>query len=111
GAKGIGPKSAIQLIEQFGRVEDIIARRAEISGKRAREAVETCEADILMSKRLVTIMDDLDVELDLDALRAEGPDLERLFAVYDRLEFEALKKPYRAAAPKAPEYVQVSLFG
>jgi DNA polymerase I len=101
GAKGIGPKTAIQLIEQFGSVESILAHAGNVANKRAREALLASADDIRLSKRLVTIMDDLPVDLDLDALRVQEPDRERLRRVFLELEFHTLVREY-ASAGAAP---------
>ena len=71
GAPGIGPKTALKLIDEYGGIEGIIEHAADISGKRAREAIEQHADAVRLSKRLVTIMRDLPVDLDLDALQAE----------------------------------------
>jgi DNA polymerase I len=103
GAKGIGPKTAIQLIEQFGSVESILARAGEVKNKRAREALLASADDIRLSKRLVTIMDELPVDLDLDALRVQEPDRERLRRVFLELEFHTLVREYASAGPAPGE--------
>src|SRR5687768_9802514 len=59
GARGIGPKTAIQLIQQFGAVESILERAGDVSNKRAREALIECADDVRLSKELVTIRCDL----------------------------------------------------
>ena len=92
GARGIGPKTAIHLIEQYGPVEEVLAHADEVSGKRAREALKASDADIRLSKRLVTIRTDLPVELDLDALRVQEPDAERLRRIFVELEFHTLAR-------------------
>ncbi|CAN5387279.1 DNA polymerase I [soil metagenome] len=108
GVRGIGPKTAIQLIEQFGPIESILERREQISSKRAREALETHAEDALLSKRLVTIRTDLPVPLDLEALRIEEPDRERLKEIFLDLEFHSLVREYGAPATAAPEERPVS---
>jgi DNA polymerase I len=94
GAKGIGPKTAVQLIETFGGVEDILARAEAVSNKRAREALIAAAADIRLSKRLVTIQDDLPIALDLEALRVSEPDRARLRELFIELEFHTLVRDY-----------------
>ena len=103
GVSGIGPKTAVQLIEQFGSIEDILAHTAEIRSKRAREALEAFAADALLSKRLVTIREDLPVELDLEALRCREPDRARLRELFLDLEFHTLVRDFAAPAPGAEE--------
>ncbi|HEX6071053.1 MAG TPA: DNA polymerase I [Longimicrobiaceae bacterium] len=102
GVPGIGPKTAISLIEQFGPMEEILRRAGEISGKRAREALQTNEQQALLSKKLVTIETDLPVELDLEVLRAEEPDRDRLKEIFLALEFHSLVRDYAAPEPKTP---------
>jgi DNA polymerase I len=101
GAKGIGPKTAIQLIEQYGTVERILERAPEVSNKRAREALQSSADAILLSKRLVTIQDALPVELDLDALQVRAPDRRRLRDVFMELEFHSLVREYADPEPAA----------
>jgi DNA polymerase-1 len=96
GAPGIGPKTAIQLIEQFGPVEEILARAGEVSNKRAREALQTHAEDVRLSKELVTILCDLPVELDLPALQTREPDRARLRQLFIELEFTSLVREYAA---------------
>src|SRR5215212_8915839 len=69
GVKGIGEKTAQELVNSFGSVENILAHAAELTKKRPREAL-LAQGDLaLLSKELVTIRDDLPVTLDLDAMR------------------------------------------
>jgi DNA polymerase I len=100
GARGIGPKTAIQLIEKYGTVESILEHADEVTGKRAREALLACRDEILLSKRLVTIMTDLPIDLDLDALAVKEPDRARLKALFSELEFHALVRDIAAPEPE-----------
>jgi len=102
GAKGIGPKTAISLIEQFGSVERILEHAEEVTNKRARESLIASADDIRMSKTLVTIMDQLPIELDVEALRVRPPDREKLRDLFLELEFHTLVREY-GAEEKAPE--------
>ncbi|MEX2529403.1 MAG: DNA polymerase I [Gemmatimonadota bacterium] len=90
GAPGVGPKTAIKLLERFGSVEKMIESRGEIPGKRAREAFEEHTDQILLSKSLVTIQTELPVELDLEAWRVGAPDVPRLRELFAELEFRSL---------------------
>jgi DNA polymerase-1 len=101
GATGIGPKTAVKLLKQYDGVEEMIEHAEEVKGKRARTAL-TEEADqIRLSKRLVTIMTELDVELDTEALRVQEPDAQRLREVFLELEFRRLSERFTAAARAA----------
>jgi DNA polymerase-1 len=101
GVRGIGPKTAIQLIEKYGSIEEILAHAGDITAKRAREALETHRDEALLSKRLVTIRTDLDVALDREALRRTEPDRARLKELFIDLDFHSLVRDY--AAPAAEE--------
>ncbi|MEW5928501.1 MAG: DNA polymerase I [Gemmatimonadota bacterium] len=101
GVWGIGPKTAIQLIEQFGGIDQILARTGEITAKRAREALEAHRDDALLSRQLVTIRTDLPMELDLEALRRKEPDRAKLKELFLELDFHSLVRDYGAPAPEA----------
>ncbi len=101
GVKGIGPKTAIQLIERFGSIEEILAHTGEITAKRAREALEAHRDDALLSKRLVSIHTDLPVSLDLEALRRKEPDRARLKEILLELDFHSLVREHAAPAAEA----------
>ena len=106
GVRGIGPKTAIKLIEEHGSLEQILESVGEISGKRARESLETSRDDALLSKRLVTIRRDLPVTLDLDTLGVGEPDREALRRLFVEVEFHTLVRDH--AAPEAPAASEVS---
>ncbi|HEX6640614.1 MAG TPA: DNA polymerase, partial [Thermoanaerobaculia bacterium] len=99
GASGIGPKTAIKLIQDYGAVENIIERAAEISGKRPREAIEQHADLVRLSKQLVTIIRDLPVDLDLEALQVCEPDRDALRDLLVELEFHSLARDLAPAAP------------
>ncbi|MGH7446278.1 MAG: DNA polymerase, partial [Longimicrobiales bacterium] len=96
GAKGIGPKTAIQLIEKFGSIEDILAHADEVPNKRARESLISSAAEIRLSKTLVTIMDNLSIDIDIEALRLEEPDRAKLRELFLELEFHTLVRDFGA---------------
>ncbi|HEX6910481.1 MAG TPA: DNA polymerase I, partial [Longimicrobium sp.] len=99
GVKGIGPKTAIQLIEEYGPIENLLAHTADVKSKRAREALEAFADAALLSKKLVTIRDDLPVDLDLDGLRCREPDRPRLRDIFFDLEFHSLVRDFASQAP------------
>jgi DNA polymerase-1 len=102
GVKGIGDRTAQELVNSFGSIENILARTTEITKKRPREALIE-QADLArLSKELVTIRDDLPIALELDALRLAPPDLRRLRSLYVELEFHTLA---RTLADEIPEQV------
>jgi len=102
GVKGIGEKTAQELVNSYGSVENILAHASELTKKRPREALLAQSDLALLSKELVTIHEDLPVELDLDAMRLSEPDLTRLRELYVELEFHGLAKSVAAAATAVP---------
>ncbi len=105
GVKGIGDKTACELVAQYGHLEDILAHVAEITKKRPREALLEHAENARLSKELVTIRDDLSVSLDLDALKVRKPDNAALAQLYVELEFHSFAKEAAGAVetPKVTE--------
>ena len=90
GVKGVGEKTALELLKSFGDLDTILAGAERISGKRAREAVQQ-HADLArLSRDLVTIQRDVPLPLDLELLRVRRPDVARLTELFTELEFRSL---------------------
>ncbi len=89
GCPGVGEKTAVKLISQFGSTEELISHTDQLKGK-MREKVEAAVDDIKMSKFLATIRTDVPIALDLEALRVVEPNEEKLRQVFDQLEFKRL---------------------
>ena len=90
GVKGVGEKTALELLTAFGGLDAILANAERIPGKRAREAVQQ-QADLArLSRELVTIRRDVPVALDLESLRVRPPDVPRLSELFTELEFRSL---------------------
>ena len=103
GVKGIGEKTAQELVSSFGTIENILANAHTLTKKRPREALEMYRAEALLSKELVTIRDDLPMKLDLESLRIQTPDYEKLRPIYVELEFHNLAKQLpRGLEPSQP---------
>jgi len=98
GARGVGPKTAVKLLAQYPDVEQIIANASELKPARASKSILENADDVRLSKRLVTIMDDLDVQLDLEGWRVHDPDNEALRDLFVALEFRTLADQFAAAA-------------
>ena len=93
GVRGIGDKGAVELVTQYGDLENILAHAAEITKKRPREALLSQGAEARLSKELVTIRDDVpDVSLSLDALKVKPADNARLRDLLVELEFHTLAR-------------------
>ena len=101
GVRGIGEKTACELVRQYGHLESILARALEIPKKRPREALLQFAENARLSKELVTIRDDLPIDLEFDAMRLQEPDTNRLRDLYVELEFHSLAKAVVTPAPAA----------
>ena len=102
GVKGIGDKTACELVGTYGHLEEILAHASEITKKRPREALLEHAENARLSKELVTIRDDLPVEFDLDALKVGTPDNAALAQLYVELEFHTFAKE-AAGAVETPK--------
>ncbi len=106
GAPGIGDKGSVELIQQFGSLEAVLERAAEVKRKTYRESLENNRDTILLSKELVTIHCEVPLELNLDEMRTQEPDVNACRALFTELEFTTLLK--ELAPPelsRAVEYV------
>lgn len=101
GVKGIGDKTASELVNTWGPLERILENVESIIKKRPREALQAHSELAMLSKELVTIRKDVPVQLDLDGLRVRDPDWMRLKNLYLELEFQALAKQAAASAGTA----------
>ena len=88
GVPGIGEKSAIKLVGQFGTVENLLEHTDQLKGKQ-RENIEASHDQILLAKRLATIDLNVPVEFNPQALAMEAPDVEMLAALYRELGFRS----------------------
>lgn len=112
GCPGVGEKTAVKLIEEFGNIDNLLEHSDQIKGK-LREKVETHVDDIRMSKFLATIRTDVPIELDLDSLQLREPDEEKLRALFAELEFKTLADKILKKPIQTPKIVngQLDLFG
>lgn len=89
GCPGVGEKTAVKLIAQFGTVENMLAHTDQIKGK-LREKVEAAVDDIKMSKFLATIRTDVPIDFNLEDLKVNEPNVEELTRIFNELEFKSL---------------------
>ena len=87
GVPGIGEKTAIKLLDKYGSVEALIEHAEDLKGKRAREGMTDHADDARLSKKLVTIRTDVDLDLDWHTLRRTDPDLDEIGALFDEVGF------------------------
>ncbi|MGD0346703.1 MAG: DNA polymerase I [Terracidiphilus sp.] len=90
GAPGIGDKGSVELIKEFGSVEAVLDRAAEVKRKAYRESLEQNRDAVLLSKELVTIDCHVPLALDLGAMETQPPDLEAARTLFTELEFTSM---------------------
>ena len=98
GCPGVGEKTAQKLVEEFGSIEGLLASTDKLKGA-LKAKVEANVEQIRQSKWLATICTEVPVRLDMDALKIQEPDYERLNELYKRLEFRQLLSKTSSAKP------------
>jgi len=92
GVPGIGEKTAVELLNRFGSVENVLEHIEELPEGRVRTALENNRELAVLSKRLGTIVTDIPAELDIDQYRMRQPDYSVLRDLFVRLEFKTMLK-------------------
>lgn len=89
GIPGVGEKTAAKLIKQFGTVEELLARTAELTGK-IKETVVRHREEALLSKRLATITCDAPCDCEIESLKLRPPNEAQLKALFVEFEFNSI---------------------
>lgn len=118
GIPGIGPKTAAALIKQYGSVENAVAHAHELKGKQ-KELMTRYGEQAILSKKLATIITDVPIAFNEEALRYTGPVADILKPIFDTLEFRGIagrafgesgSSAHATIAPR-PKDGQLSMFG
>ncbi len=111
GVPGIGPKTAIQLLQTYGTIDAILDHAHELTG-RAATAIQAHIDDARISKELVTIVRDIPLPVTFDALCYHAPKAESLAPVLQKYELNTVAKKlgFASAKPSAPAYEEGDLF-
>lgn len=107
GCPGVGEKTAVKLIGQFGGIDQLLERTDELKGS-IKTKVEDNADGIRFSKLLVTIKTDVPIQLDLDLLSRKPIDIDKLKPLYEELEFRTLLQRIINSSPSAGKTVSVS---
>jgi len=102
GAPGIGDKGSVELIQRFGSLEAALEHADQVERKTYRESLQNNREQILLSKELVTIKCDVDIELDVEKMHPGEPDVEALRSLFTELEFTSLLKELLPVVEAAP---------
>jgi DNA polymerase-1 len=98
GAPGVGEKGAKQIIQQFGTLENALARADEIGRKTYRESLKNNVEIIKQSRELAKIQCEMPIKLDIEALRYEEPDRRAAYELFSEMEFSHLSREFADAA-------------
>ncbi len=111
GCPGVGEKTAVKLINEFGTVEELIARSSEIKGALQKKVEEHID-DIKLSKFLATIKTDVPIELKMDELKVSQPNETELAKLFEELELKSLASKILKKSETKPKPVnqQLDLF-
>ncbi len=94
GVKGIGDKTALKLLQEYGSLEGIYENIALIKGK-TKEKLETDKENAFMSKEIATIYRDVPLNIDFEDIKYQGENSEALGDIYETLEFYSLLKNFK----------------
>ncbi len=109
GAPKIGPKTAAELLQRFGSLDALYARLSEIPQKQRRANLEQSQEQVRLALQLVTINNNIPLDISLEDLKRCPIDRERLLAFYTEMEFTSLVRQLQMAAPDAgPQVVAAS---
>lgn len=111
GCPGVGEKTATKLIQQFGSIENLLAGTDQLKGA-LKTKIENNTEQIEFSKFLATIKTDVPIELDMEQLKKEEPDEEKLRSLFEELEFRTLlDRKFKKENPQpAQDLFQGTLF-
>jgi DNA polymerase-1 len=113
GAPGIGSKGAVQIIQQFGSIENALEHWQDVKHKTYRESLRDNAEMIRQSRELARIRIDLDIKLDLDLIKSRPPDRAAAYELFRELEFANLTREFADAATQpaaaAPSTLQYSV--
>lgn len=112
GCPGVGEKTAVKLINQFGGIDTLLQRTDELKGALKKKVEENKEL-ITFSKFLATIKTDVPIELNIDELKVKAPDEKRIIDIFNNLEFKTFTDRFLNKPKQQQKKVsnQLDLFG
>ncbi|EFV77174.1 DNA polymerase I [Cytobacillus pseudoceanisediminis] len=90
GVPGVGEKTALKLLKEFGTLEELLDSVDKVSGKKLKEKLEEFRDQALMSKELATITREAPVEIKIEDIEYEGFDKEKVINIFKELGFNSL---------------------
>lgn len=102
GVRGIGPKGATTLLNEYGSLDNIYKKVDSIKNKKHHEALLRSRDEAMLSKELVTLKDDVTVDLKVVDMDLKDPDTDKLFSLLSELEFTSELREFSQTRKKAP---------
>jgi len=108
GVPGVGPKTALQLIAEYGSIEGVLANVESIKKPKLKENLIAHAEDARLSKRLVTLMTELPQDVDIEGLKRRAQDSKALIEIFKEMEFTALMKHVTHDESPTARYIAVT---
>lgn len=102
GVAGIGPKGAQKLLQQYASIEDIYEHLAEVKPDGIRKKLEASRDEAFLSKKLVTIVQDIPLDCPLESLRMKEIDRANVQGMFEELGFKSLSRQLFGTVGNAP---------
>ncbi len=102
GVPGVGEKTAVELVRQFGSIDNLLSHQDAVKKPKLREALREFSEQLKMSRDLVRLHLDVPWDGDLDRLKQVGPDTESLLQLFTQLGFSSLLKGFLLRAEENP---------
>jgi DNA polymerase-1 len=100
GVKGIGPKAAVKLINEFGSLENIYKNIDKIENKRIANLLKENMDNAFLSKRLIKLKDDIEISIDTNSIKVKEPNYDALKNIFTKFDFTSLQKKYSMTVEK-----------
>lgn len=105
GLEGVGEKTAMKFLKEFGNLENLLANTHQLKGK-LKEKVENSAERGILSKKLATIICDVPIEFHQEQYDLETPDFDKVREIFDEIEFRRLYENLYRAFQKSEEVSQ-----
>jgi DNA polymerase-1 len=108
GISGIGEKTAVELINNFGSLEKILENMDKIKQEKLRKTITENLEKIKLNSELAILCDDVDIQFDLDKMKLRQPNLKELYRLFSYLEFKKFLKELPAQQDSLPEKINLA---
>jgi len=102
GVMGVGEKTAVKLLKEYGTLENALDHADEVKNKRAREGLQSGREKALLSQELVTIDTNMNIDSNFEEMATDGFDVNELEGLFHELEFQALINQIKSFKSEVP---------